>query len=111
MQADTPECKYKLAQIALKLNDHSMAERMLLNGKWGERNTVRISEIDAPKGASGFYLLGTVYERKGQYQKAEECFIEALRKDPTLWVAFERLQKYSVNDAFPLAIIERERSI
>lgn len=44
-----------------------------------------------PNGAAGLYLLGHVRELQSSTEEAVKNYREALRLDPTLWCAFERL--------------------
>lgn len=53
--------------------------------------TYKNSMEQIPNGAAGLYLLGMIYERKAQTQQAEECYELALKEDPTLWTAYEKL--------------------
>ena len=46
-------------------------------------------------GAHGIYLLGQVYEKQKKGKEAVECYKIALEKNPTLWVAFEKIVKIS----------------
>ncbi len=70
------KCRYKLAQIALKMKDHNTAEKALFNvighkHDWRNVNyTDREDQI--PNGAAGFFLLGEIYDRK--QQQSERAF-------------------------------------
>ena len=44
-------------------------------------------------GADGFFLLGQICERQSRFQDAVGHYQRALRQEPTLWSAFERLCK------------------
>ena len=44
-----------------------------------------------PHGASGLYLLGHVRELQSKHKEAIKNYRQALKLDPTLWCAFERL--------------------
>jgi anaphase-promoting complex subunit 3 len=90
----SPLNRYKLAQISIRINDINMAERALLNMVGENRDrakTYKNSMEQIPNGAAGLYLLGMIYERKAQTQQAEECYELALKEDPTLWTAYEKL--------------------
>lgn len=100
------ECRYKLAQVAMRLNNLQIAERALLNMFTDDRNEKQrdrargyqhARETGQVPGAAGYYLLGVIYDRKGTSPQAVECFEEALRIDPTLWIAYERLVKHKPN--------------
>lgn len=44
-----------------------------------------------PNGAAGLYLLGQVRELQSKQKEAVKNYRQALKLDPTLWCAFERL--------------------
>jgi anaphase-promoting complex subunit 3 len=88
----SPANRYKLALLCIKLNRHEEAERALLNKKpSGMRQLREDVENVVPNGAAGHYLLGLIYQKRSRDKEASAHFIQALKLNPTLWCAFEKL--------------------
>ena len=77
----------------MKLNDLSTAECALKNIPKSElktfQNPVQDDYLEGPE----LYLLGVLYERKGNnsLEIAVDYYRRALAKDATLWCAYEKL--------------------
>lgn len=89
----SPPNRYKFALTCVKLNRLSEAEKVLL-----DQNNIRsLSLMDpehlkkVPNGAAGLYLLGHIREHQSKQKEAAKNYRQALKLDPTLWCAFERL--------------------
>ena len=85
--------RYKLALTCIKLNKLGEAEKVLL-----DQNNIRaLSLMDpeqlkkVPNGAAGLYLLGHIRELQSKQKEAVKNYRQALKLDPTLWCAYERL--------------------
>eukprot|EP00879_Flechtneria_rotunda_P033287 GHRR01036852.1.p1 GENE.GHRR01036852.1~~GHRR01036852.1.p1 ORF type:complete len:106 (+),score=33.11 GHRR01036852.1:164-481(+) len=50
-----------------------------------------VSLIKVPAGGAGWYLLGRISRLTNRLSKAADCYVRALQKDPSLWVAFTEL--------------------
>ncbi len=93
----------------MKINDFTMAEKALFNqikdSHQSSRSSVQQDVKEIPKGAAGYYLVGLIKDRKGQKEKAIKYFEEALKQNPTLWCAYEKLVTYKnqlkVSEIFP----------
>ena len=62
-----PKCRYKLAEICIKLNKYTEAEKALLCDKTSHNVNSKEVELVIPNGASGYYLLGLICERSVNY--------------------------------------------
>ena len=54
-----------------------------------------------PNGAAGLFLLGQVRELQQKNKEAIRSYVKALKIDPTLWCAFERLCALKGDDVEP----------
>ena len=66
MKCKNSQNRYKLAQIALKINDLVNAEKALLNNIEDTRTFKTKEQIaeQIPNGAAGYFLMGLIYERR-----------------------------------------------
>lgn len=93
--------RYKFALVCIKLNRFQDAEEALTGASLLNYRNVRTDQNHLnlkenkliPNGASGYYLLGFVLEKQFKMKLAVECYECALKMQPTLWCAFERLCK------------------
>lgn len=73
LKCRSPENRYKLAKICLKLNKLREAEKALLNHKHSSRRSSTNNpnfEKQVPNGAAGCYLLGVIYDKCSKYEQA-----------------------------------------
>ena len=83
-----PANRYKFALVCIKMQKYSDAEKALVL-----KSSESGDDIQVIGGAAGYYLLGTVVERKARQKEAVKYYTKALELDPTLWIAFEKLCK------------------
>lgn len=77
----TPAAKYLFSMAAIRINKFENAENTLL------------SDPACLENGFGYYLIGEAYERSELATKAVGFYRQALEKNPSLWVAFEKLCK------------------
>jgi len=84
----TPDNRCKLAIVCIKMDKYTEAERALII-----KSSIDIDNIQVAGGASGYYLLGRIYEKQGKTREAIKFYHKSLELNPTLWISFERLCK------------------
>jgi anaphase-promoting complex subunit 3 len=101
--------RYKLALTCIKLNRLADAEKVLL-----DQNNIRaLSLMDpeqlkkVPNGAAGLFLLGQVRELQSKWKEAIKNYRQALKLDPSLWCAFERLCVLTPDEIDPTKMFTR----
>ena len=90
--------RYKLAKLCFKLNKLNEAEKALLGFQGTSNRNSRDdkkSEKNIANGAAGCYLLGLINDKSEKEKQAQYYFEKALKMDPTLWCAFEKLVSYA----------------
>ena len=99
----SPANRYKLALTCMKLDRPNEAEKVLLDltnsrslGLMDQENLKKV-----PNGAAGLFLLGQVRELQQKSKDAIKAYSKALKLDPTLWCAFERLCALTTDDIEP----------
>ena len=99
----SPANRYKLALTCMKLDRPNEAEKFLLdpahNRTFGLMDQDNLKKV--PNGAAGLFLLGQVRELQQKTKDAIRAYVKALKMDPTLWCAFERLCALSTDDIDP----------
>jgi tetratricopeptide (TPR) repeat protein len=86
--SDYPKALFGLGSVQFKLKKYKSAEKSLLN-----------YQIKEPMQPHSHYLLGQVYEKRGQFLKAISEYKDALRlglNNPLTYLKLLRLANYSV---------------
>jgi len=95
--------KYLMARCCLALGNLREAEAALVQGTplgtLGPQKCLNnlLQDCQVPNGASGLYLLGVICEADNRREHAITYFALALKLDPFLWDAYERLCKLGVD--------------
>lgn len=87
--------RYLLALSAMRINKLGEAEQALIADLPNKGAPSKASLDQVTNGAHGLFLLGQISERLGKKNQAIECYEKAFQKNPSLFVAFEKVNQLS----------------
>ena len=98
IRAESMEIKYFLAELCLKLNYLDEGIEVLLGKNNDCKEVLKSSNFTLPNGAYGYFLLGKILESKLKFVEACQAFSKAIKLDPFLIKAYEKLFMYQPDE-------------